>query len=168
MAAVGAVATVLPTIASSPAFADSGSPGCLYTYTTDATRTITLSRPSNGNGRFQIATTAPGGSCLCTGIGTLTTSYSYFGSLTGNSTVTASSSGWVVATSFDSGTLAIGGGNSAFSYSIEVGVRIQCPGRRAATYLCRFVSVAAITTSDPQIVGPTTLAATSATNLPTC
>ncbi|MGB8861003.1 MAG: hypothetical protein WCC60_17220 [Ilumatobacteraceae bacterium] len=131
---VGAASLVV----SSPAFADSGTVPCRFTYAGVATFVATVNRPSSGNAQYQIITvTNPTGVCPCGG--TPTFSYAYWVSLTGTSTATGST-GWIAASSVSSGVASIGGGTGAFSYSMEVGVRVQCNGARAGrlAYICRF------------------------------
>jgi hypothetical protein len=151
---------------SSPAFADSGTVPCRYTYATAATATTALTRPANNQGRFVVTTTAPGGTCPC-GSAAPTVTYAYFGTLIGNATVTASSNGWSAASTFDSGALAIGGGNSAFDFNVQVGVRVQCSDSSGQpTFVCRFFTFAGA--NAPTTVGPSALADASAAGLPGC
>ena len=153
-------------VSSSPAFADSGTVNCRYTYSTAATAAITLTRPANNSGRFLVTTTPPAGSCPC-GTASPIVSYSFYGALTDNSTATASSGGWIAGSTFDSGTLAIGGGNSSFAYNVQVGVRVQCRDKNGQlTAVCRFRSVSG--TNAPTTLAAAGLAATSSANLPTC
>jgi hypothetical protein len=162
----GAVIVGASAVSSSPAFADSGTVNCRYTYSSAATAAITLTRPGNNTGRFRVTATPPAGSCPC-GTASPVVSYSFYGALTGNTTVVASSGGWVAGSTFDSGTLAIGGGNSSFNYTIQVGVRVRCNDKNGQpTAVCRFVSVSG--TNAPTTLAATGLAATSAANLPTC
>lgn len=152
-------------VMSSPAFADSGTVNCRYTYGTAATTTITLTRPANNTASVAVTTTAPAGSCPC-GAGP-TVTYAYYAALTGNATVPATSGGWVANTTFNATNLAIGGGNSAFGYNVQVGVRVQCSDKNGnPTFICRFYSASG--TNGPTTIGPNALTATSAANLPGC
>ena len=136
LAAGGIAAAGSSVIRSGQAFADSGTVSCRFTYTGVATFTATINRPASGQGRYQIITvTNPTGVCPCGG--TVTFSYAYWASLTGTSTVTAST-GWIPASSVTSTAFTIGGGTGAFSYRMEVAVRAQCAGRSGPTYICRF------------------------------
>lgn len=138
IAIAGAAGAMAPTIVSSPAFADSGTVKCRFSYTAPATFVATINRPGNNLARFQIITvTNPTGICPCGG--TPTYLYSYWASLTATSSVTLNSGGWTAASTVSSGNVTIGGALGPFSYSMEVAIRVQCQGKGATpAFLCRF------------------------------
>lgn len=169
LAAAGATAVGAPTVLSSAAFADSGTQRCQHSYTAPASLSASLTRPQNNRGRAQVTVSTAGlsGSCGCGGTASL--SYAFWVRLSDSSTVIQSSSGWQTSNTFDTGSLVIGGGNSAFSYEVQVGIRLSCPGATAArpdAVICRFATVTG--TNAPTTVAGVPLAASSATNLPGC
>ncbi len=163
MAAAGAIGSLVPTIVSTTAFADSGTVACRFTYTTAATATIVLSRPRANQATVVITIANPTGTCPCSPATAPTFNYSYFANLGG----AVASTGWVTFSSA-SGTFTVAGTGS-YAYSVEAGVRAQCPGKRALTFLCRFVLRSGTTSATGAATdGPTAMTATSSPNLPTC
>jgi hypothetical protein len=162
-------ATVLgaSAVMSSPAFADSGSVSCRYSYTTASTASISITRPTNGQVRIVLSATAPGGACGCGDTPIVRYVYSYV--LTDSNQATAQSTDYSLATlSIDSGPLTLGQGNSNIAYDVQVGVRIQCPGGTLGpAYVCRFVTESG-SAKAPITFTNVPLSATSSANLPGC
>jgi hypothetical protein len=160
----GVAAWVAPLVLSSAAHADSGTPKCRFKPTVNASVTATISRPASNQAQFNIIAIAnPTGACPCGG--TPVFSYAYWGAVTGTSTVSASAGGWVSFSSAQSGALTIGGGTGAFSYQLEVGIRVQCAGRGATpAFYCRFV-LASGSGATSYTLASTPLTATTNTNL---
>ena len=163
----GATIVGATAVMSSPAFADSGSLSCRYTYTTAATATISITRPANSQVRLVLSATAPAGTCGCGG--TPTVRYAYRYALTDSTTVSAQSIDYSLTTlSLDTGTLALGQGNSAITYNVQVGVRVQCPGgTEGPAFFCRFATRAG-SSQAPISFSNIPLSDLSAANLPGC
>jgi len=156
----GATVIGATAVLSSPAFADSGSPNCFYSYDTAATATVIITRPSNNNASFAVTTTPPSGTCGC---GTPVVTWQYYGALNGVLPPTPPPAGWTTATSYASGVYNSGGGASSNPYNVQVGVRIQC----GTSFICRFLTVSGSGTGGVQNP-PENLTTTSSANLIGC
>ncbi len=162
----GATVVAASAVMSSPAFADSGSVSCRYTYTTAATASISITRPVNSQVRFQLSiSSAPQGTCRCGGSPIVV--YAFRAVLTDSGTATFGSGQFNASLPFDSGPVNLGQGNSPIQYDVQVGVRIQCPGGAAGpAFICRF-STSAGSSRAPISLTPQ-LTQLSAASLPTC
>lgn len=171
MAVGGATVVGASVVLTNTAFSDSGTVRCRFTFGVNASFTATLTRPANGQARGQVTVTPPtGGSCGCGGAPTF--SYAFSVTLTDNTSVTVNSGGgatatWQSSATFDTGIQSNGSGNSAYSYVVRVGVRVQCPGISGSTFVCRFGTVSG--SNAPTTTAPTALASsTPPAPLPSC
>ena len=163
LALAGAVSAVTPMIVSSPAYADSGTVKCRFTYLGVASFIATINRPGSNLARYQIITiTNPTGTCPCGGVPTF--EYAYWIELTGTSTITGST-GWVTFSSAATGNITIGGANGPFSYRMECAVRVRCQGiGTTPVYVCRY-GTSAGSGANSYTVPATPIASPTATQL---
>ncbi len=159
MAVGGAAGAIAPAIISSVAYADSGTVPCRFALTAPATFIATINRPGFNLGRYQIITiTNPTGTCPCGG--TPVFMYAYWVRLN----TVSGQTGWVNFSSAATNNWTIGGGNGAFTYSMEIGVRVECPGT-PPTYICRF-GVSSASGAASYTVPATAISSATPTQLP--
>lgn len=167
LAVGGAIAASAPAILSRAAFADSGTSSCFYSYTSPAKFTATLgTRRASGKANVSVTIgTAPSGSCQCGGAAP-TITYAIAIKLTGTSTDYVSTgtgnpnpASWVASNTLTNNGPKLG---STVSYTISVGIRIDCAGIKRRAVICRFATATGSYTLSPTVnLGPTDLLLTS-------
>lgn len=172
-------------VVSTPAFADSGTATCRYTYLTGAAVSIQVGRVAENSALFGndewfrfTQSAAPTGVCPCGGLPTITYSYRVvFSSPHNSNTNTKTASGLSSLTTaqiFNGIVVGAPGPPSNFNYNIQLGVYVDCQGMTATTArLCRFVTVSGTTALSSEFnvtqnLGTFTLTAASAANLSGC
>ena len=168
MAVGGASVVGASVVLSNVAFADSGTTKCRHPYATPAFFTAVLTRPFFVFGNAVVTVGGiPVAACPCGGAPP-TITYAFSVVLDAGSTATSNTL-WQASNTFNSGSDFVGF-NGTMSYTVSVGIKLDCAGVSGRAVICRFGTIVGSASSFPTSIGPISLTSPppAPAGLPSC